>query len=394
MATNQSIELGMVGGGPGSGIGPAHRYGASMDGAFELVAGVFSRNPDKNAQMGVSLGLNPDRVYADFETMAVAEGKLTGGIKAVSIVTPNDSHVPACLAFIEQGIHIICDKPLATSFEDSVTAYREARSREVIFGLSHIYASYAMAREARERIAAGELGNLRMVQLEYASGSRTRLVEAEGDTKAQWRMNPQIAGPSSVLGDIGTHAHQLARFITGLELEAVSADIQIMVPGRTGDDNANVNLRFEGGVRGQLWASYVAAGFGNGLRVRVFGDRGSLEWLQERPDELWIRPDSEPQRLLRRGEAWLSEAAHRASRMKIGHPQGILEAFANFYGDVAAAIHDKDSGHDTGDRQPDFATARDGVLGMKFVEAAVESNANNGGWVDATVDFAAIERSA
>jgi len=394
MGPRQSIRLGMVGGGPGSGIGPAHRYGASMDGAFELVAGVFSRNPDKNTEMGDSLGLNPDRVYADFETMAVAEGKLTGGIRAVSVVTPNDSHVPACLAFIEQGIHIICDKPLATSFEESVTAYRAARSHDVVFGLSHIYASYAMAREARERIKAGELGNLRMIQMEYASGSRTRLVEAEGDTKAQWRMNPEIAGPSSVLGDIGTHAHQLARYITGLDLEAVSADLQIMVPGRTGDDNANVNLRFEGGVRGQLWASYVAAGFGNGLRVRVIGDRGSLEWLQERPDELWIRPDSEPQRLLRRGEAGLSEAARGASRMKIGHPQGILEAFANFYGDVAAAIHDRDSGQQARDRQPDFATARDGVLGMKFVEAAVESSANNGAWVDATVEFATIERTA
>ena len=394
MATRQSIRLGMVGGGPGSGIGPAHRYGASMDGAFELVAGVFSRDSDKNTQTGETLGLDPERVYADFETMAVAEGALRDGIRAVSIVTPNDSHVPACLAFVRQGIHIICDKPLATSFEDAVSAYSAARSRGVVFGLSHIYTCYAMAREASERIQAGELGNLRMIQLEYASGSRTRLVEAKGDTKAQWRMDPSIAGPSSVLGDIGTHAHHLARFVTGLELEAVSADIQTMVPGRTGDDNANVNLRFEGGVRGQLWASYVAAGLGNGLRIRVFGDRGSLEWEQERPDELWIRPDSAPQRLMRRGEAWLSEAAHGASRMKLGHPQGILEAFANFYGEVAAAIHERVSGQHSDDRKSNFATARDGVLGMKFVEAAVESNADNGGWVDATVDFAAIERSA
>ena len=394
MGTRQSIRLGMVGGGPGSGIGPAHRYGAGMDGAFRLVAGAFSRDPDKNAQMGESLGLDPERVYADFETMAVAEGKLADGIRAVSIVTPNDSHVPACLAFIKQGIHIICDKPLATSFKDAVIAYRAARSRDVIFGLSHVYACYAMARKARERIKAGELGELRTIQLEYASGSRTRLVESEGDTKAQWRMTPHIAGPSSVLGDIGTHAHHLARFITGLELEAVSADIQTMVPGRTGDDNANVNLRFEGGIRGQLWASFVAAGLGNGLCIRVFGDRGSLEWVQERPDELWIRPVSEPQRLLQRGEAWLSEAARQASRMKIGHPQGILEAFANFYGDVATAIHGRESGQHPDGQQLNFATARDGVLGMKFVEAAVESNANDGGWVDATVDFAVIERTA
>ena len=394
MATRHPIRLGMVGGGPGSGIGPAHRYGAGMDNAFELVAGAFSRDPGKNAQMGESLGLDRQRVYADFETMAAAEGKLSDGIRAVSIVTPNDSHVPACLAFIKQGIHIICDKPLATSLKDAIAAYNAARSHNVVFGLTHIYACYAMAREARERIKARDLGELRTIQLEYASGSRTRLIEAEGDSKAQWRMTPSIAGPSSVLGDIGTHAHHLARFITGLELQAVSADLQTMVPGRTGDDNANVNLRFEGNVRGQLWASFVAAGLGNGLRIRVFGDRGSLEWQQERPDELWIRPDREPQRLMRRGEAWLSESAHDASRMKLGHPQGILEAFANFYNDVAAAIEERESGQNADGQQPDFATARDGVLGMKFVEAAVESNATNGGWVDARVDFAAIEGAA
>ncbi len=391
MGTKQSIKLGMVGGGPGSGIGPAHRHGASMDGAFTLIAGVFSRDPDKNAQMGETLGLDPERVYADFETMAKAESKRSDGISAVSIVTPNDSHVPASLAFINQGIHIICDKPLATSLDDAITAYSAARSRDVIFGLSHIYSCYAMAQEARERVKAGELGALRMIQLEYASGSRTRLVEAEGDAKAQWRMNPLIAGPSSVLGDIGTHAHHLARFFTGLELDSVSADIQTMVSGRTGHDNANVNLRFEGGVRGQMWASFVAAGLGNGLRIRVFGDRGSLEWAQEMPNELWIRPDREPQRLMRRGEPGLSDAAVRASRMKIGHPQGILEAFANFYANVAVAIHEKTPGQNTDGHQLGFATARDGVLGMKFVEAAVESNANDGDWVDATVDFTAID---
>lgn len=389
----QPIKLGMVGGGPGSGIGPAHRYGASMDGAFELVAGAFSRDPSKNAKFGESLRLSSERVYAAFEAMAVAEGELADGIRAVSIVTPNDSHVPACLAFMKQGIHIVCDKPLSTSFEDAVTVYRAAKSCGVVFGLSHIYACYAMVREARERIRAGDIGALRMIQLEYASGGRSRLVEAEGDARTQWRMTPQIAGPSSVLGDIGTHAHQLARFITGLELKAVSADIQTMVPGRTGDDNANLNLRFEGGVRGQMWASYVAAGLGNGLRIRVFGENGSLEWEQEQPNQLWLRPVSGSQQLIRRGEEGLSKAAQLASRMKIGHPQGILEAFANFYGDFAAAIRESDAGSATDDRRFGFATARDGVLGMKFVEAAVESNAYNGSWVDATVDFAAMDRT-
>lgn len=391
MATQDSINLGMVGGGPGAGIGSAHRYGASMDGAFELVAGCFSRHPDKNAEMGQALGLNPERVYSDWQSMAVTEGKRGDGIRAVSIVTPNDSHVPISLAFIHQGVHIICDKPLATSFADAVRAHVAAKASGVIFGLTHIYASYAMAREARERVAAGELGELRMIQLEYASGGRAKPVEAEGGAKAQWRLTPAIAGPSSVLGDIGTHAHHLARFVTGLELAEVSADIHTVVKGRVADDNAHVNLRFLNGAKGQLWASYAASGFGNGLQLRILGDKGGLEWAQERPDELWICPIDGSQKLLRRGEVGLSEAAMASSRMKIGHPQGILEAFANYYNSAAAAITAVESGVPSEGMRFEFATSGDGVLGMKFVEAAVESSNSNGRWVDATVDFTSLE---
>jgi predicted dehydrogenase len=394
MTSQKSIRLGMVGGGPGAGIGPAHRYGARMDGAFDLVAGCFSRDSHANAEMGRELGLDPERIYPDWQSMAAAEGKRDDGIRALSIVTPNDSHVPISLAFINEGVHIICDKPLATSFADAAMAHRAARSRGLVFALTHIYASYAMAREARERIAAGELGELRMIQIEYASGGRAKLVEAQGDAKSQWRLTPSIAGPSSVLGDIGTHAHHLARFMTGLELEAVSADIHTVVKGRRADDNAHVNLRFLNGVTGQLWASYAASGFGNGLRIRIFGDRGGLEWAQERPDELWIRPIDESQRLLRRGEAGLSPAAAASSRMRIGHPQGILEAFANFYNDVAVAIKAVDDGAPADGMDFEFATSRDGVLGMKFVEAAVASNASAGSWVGATVDFASLEGEA
>lgn len=384
-----ALRLGMVGGGPGSGIGPAHRHGATLDGAFVMAAGAFSRDAKKNRQMGPELGLDPERIYPDFETMAAAEAARPDGIDAVTIVTPNDSHAAACLAFISHGIHVICDKPLATSFGDAAAVYEAARQAGVLVGLTHAYASYSMAHEARERIAAGELGTLRLVQMEYVSGSRTTLVEAQGDTRTQWRMNPAVAGPSSVLGDIGTHAHQLARFMTGLELEEVSADIQTFVEGRKGDDNAEVNLRFGAGVRGHLWASVIAAGFGNGLRIRVFGDRASLEWRQEAPDELWIRSVSESPRLLRRGEAWLGEEAKRTSRMKIGHPQGVLEAFGNFYADAAAAIHAIRAGQ--GMTEPGtIATARDGVLGMKFVEACVESSRHNGAWTSAVVDWDAL----
>ena len=380
------IRLGMVGGGPGSGIGPAHRHGAALDGRFELVAGAFSRDPDKSRQTGAELGLDADRVYPDFRTMAAAEGARPDGVEAVSIVTPNDSHAPACLAFIGQGVHVICDKPLATSYADAVSVYQAGKAAGLLVALTHVYASYSMAHEARGRIAAGELGKLRLVQVEYVSGGRTALVEAQGDERTRWRMNPDIAGPSSVLGDIGTHAHHLARFMTGLEVEQVSADIQTFVEGRTGDDNAEVNLRFSGNVRGHLWASVIAAGMGNGLRIRIFGDGGSLEWAQEAPDQLWLRPLSDSPKLLRRGEAWLGEDAQRTSRMKIGHPQGVLEAFANFYSDAAAAIRQaQQSGRAMA--APPIATARDGVLGMKFVEACVASSRQDGRWTDATVDL-------
>jgi predicted dehydrogenase len=244
-----------------------------------------------------------------------------------------------------------------------------------------------MAHEARERIAAGEIGKLRLVQMEYASAGRSTLVEEQGDERTKWRMDPAIGGPSSVLGDIGTHAHHLARFMTGLEVEEVSADIQTFVTGRKGDDNAEVNLRFTDGVRGHLWASVIAAGLGNGLVIRIFGDRGSIQWQQETPNEMWLRPLTDSPRLLRRGEAWLGEESRRTSRMRLGHPQGVLEAFANFYLDSANGIRQV---QETG-RLPaniPIATAYDGALGMKFVEACVESSKQNGRWTDATADLA------
>lgn len=379
------LRLGMVGGGPGSGIGPAHRHGAAADGEYVLVAGSFSRSADKNAQMGVALNLDQSRVYADFTTMASAEAVRPDGVDAVSIVTPNDAHAPACLAFIEQGIHVLCDKPLATSYADAVAIYRAARESNVLVGLTHTYASYSMVNEARARVDSGELGKVRLVQMEYSSGSRTELVERT-DEKTRWRMTPSIAGPSSVIGDLGTHAHHLARFITGLEVVEVSADIQTFVSGRTGDDNAEINLRFTEGARGHLWTSVIAAGLGNGLRVRIFGERGSLEWSQEQPDELWLRILGQPHRMLRRGEPGLSAAAERTRRTKLGHPQGYLDSFANYYRDAASVIRELQQGQNVGETD-DIATARDGVLGMRFVEACVTSHANNGAWTNAAVDW-------
>ncbi len=379
----QPLRLGMVGGGPTSGIGPMHRHGARLDGAFEIVAGAFSRLPERNRETGVALGLDPARLHDDFHAMARAEAAREDGIDAVTIVTPNDSHAAACHAFIEAGIHVICDKPLATSLDEALAIWRAGERRGLVVALVHNYAAYSMTRQARARVRDGEIGRIRVVQMEYASGGRSRLVEAEGDFRTAWRMDPAIAGPSSVLGDLGIHAHHLARFVTGLEVEAVSADITTFVEGRTGDDNAHVNLRFTEGARGQLWASVVAAGFGNGLRLRVIGDEGSLDWDQEAPDVLWLRRIDGQARQLRRGEAGLSAV----DRSRLGHPQGIVEAFANFYADAAKLIRAAKAGVRPGTGEIDIAMARDGVLGLKFIEACVASNAADGAWTDARVDF-------
>ncbi len=379
------LRLGMVGGGPGAGIAPVHRRAAQLDGRFELVAGAFSRRSDANRAMGAELGLAPDRVYADFDAMAAAEARRGDGIECVAIVTPNVTHAPASLAFIRAGIDVICDKPMAMSLAEALAMEEAAARRGVLFALTHNYSAYPMVVEARQRVRSGELGAIRVVTVEYAQGTRNRLIEAEGDAKMAWRVDPAIAGPSTVLGDIGTHAHHLLRRITGLEIEALAAELTTLVPGRAADDNAFVSLRLTGGARGQLWASMVAAGNGHGLRIRVFGEKASLHWDQERPEELELRADGAPYRTLRRGEAYLCEAARYASRTKAGNPEGYFGAFANIYADAADVIAARREGRAVNPNAASFATARDGVLAMKFIEAAVASSANAGAWTDATL---------
>lgn len=375
----------MVGGGPGSGIGPAHRRAARLDGQFELVAGAFSRASERNRAMGDELALSPDRVYGDFAAMAEAEARRADGIECVSIVTPNNTHGPASLAFIRQGIDVICDKPMATSLREALRMETAAREAGVVFALTHNYSAYPMVVEARHRVDAGELGTIRLVAVEYAMGGRNRLVEAEGDSKMAWRVDRAIAGPSTVLGDIGTHAHHLLRATTGLEVEALSAELTTVVPGRVADDNAFVNLRMRGGARGHLWASMAATGNGHGLRIRIFGDKASLHWNQEDPDALSLRAEGAPYCTLRRGDPYLCDGAKRHSRAKAGMPGGYAEAFANVYTDAAEAVRARREGRPADPFARAFATARDGVLGMRFIEAAVESHARGGAWVDATL---------
>ncbi|MCA1663829.1 MAG: Gfo/Idh/MocA family oxidoreductase, partial [Myxococcales bacterium] len=379
--------LGMIGGGAGAGIAPTHRRAARLDGRFEIVAGAFSRNPVANRAMADELGVEAERAYADFETMAAAEAQRNDGIECVSIVTPNDTHAAASLAFMRRGIDVICDKPIACSLAEAIAIEKAAAEHGVVFALTHNYSAYPMVIEARHRIDNGELGAIRVVTVEYAHGTRNRLIEAEGDAKMAWRVNASIAGPSTVLGDIGTHAHHLMRRMTGLEVESVSAELSTMVPGRVADDNAFVSLRFVGGARGQLWASMVAAGNGHGLRIRVFGETASLHWDQEQPEELVIRADNAPYRTLRRGENYLCDAARYASRTKAGNPEGYFGAFANVYADAAEAIAARRERRVPNVHATSFATTREGVIAMKFIEAAVESSHKGAAWVPATLDL-------
>jgi len=380
------LRWGMVGGGLGAGIAPTHHRAANLDGSVKLVAGAFSREPERNRASGEELRIAPDRVYRDFTAMADAESRRGDGIECVSIVTPNDTHAAASLAFIRNGIDVICDKPMAMSLAEALAVEKAATEHGVLFALTHNYSAYPLVAEARYRIESGELGVIRVVTVEYAHGTRNRLIEAEGDAKMAWRVDSAIAGPSTVLGDIGSHAHHLLRRFTGLEIESLSAELSTMVPGRKADDNAFVNLRLDGGARGQLWASMVAAGNGHGLSIRVFGEKASLHWAQDNPDELFLRTDGAPYRTLRRGEGYLCDAAKHASRTKAGNPEGYFGAFSNVYSDAAEVIAARRDGRQANPLARSFATARDGVLGMAFIEAAVASHANGGAWTDATLD--------
>ena len=314
--------------------------------------------------------------------MAEAEAGRSDGIEAVAILTPNNTHVAIATAFLARGIHVICDKPLATSLADARALRERIRRSGRIFALTHNYSGYPMVREAHDRIAAGALGEVRLIQVEHASGNATAALEHEGNKQLAWRTDPAVAGPSMVLGDLGVHAHHLARFVTGLEVTGVSAELTTFVPGRRIDDNAHVKLRLDGGVRGLLWASMVAAGNRQGLRIRVFGTKAGLEWVQEEPDTLWIRPVDGPHLLLRKGEPWLGAAALRAGRFKAGQPEGFPEAFANIYNDVAEAIRAAAAGVQPDPLAMTYPSVDDGVRGLAFIEAAVESSRQDGAWVD------------
>ncbi|GAU85515.1 Gfo/Idh/MocA family protein [Bosea sp. BIWAKO-01] len=376
---NARIRLGMVGGGEGAFIGAVHRMAARLDGEYELLAGALSATPEKAQRSGLALGLDPARVYADFEAMAGAEARRRDGIEAVAIVTPNHMHAPAALAFLKRGIHVICDKPLATSLKQAQSLKAATDRAGVVFAVTYNYSGYAMVRHARAMVAAGEIGRIRVVQVEYPQEWLTEALEQTGQKQAEWRTDPARSGAGGSIGDIGTHAFHLAGFVSGLAVSEISAELTSFVAGRRLDDNVQVMLRYENGARGSLWASQVAPGNENGLRLRIYGDKGGLEWAQEQPDQLKWSPFGEVQRIVTRGSGGANAAAQRVTRVPAGHPEGYLEAFATIYREAAAAIRARQAGQPV-PNDCAFPTLEDGLQGMAFIEAAVASSKANARW--------------
>ncbi|MCS6846069.1 MAG: Gfo/Idh/MocA family oxidoreductase [Caldilineales bacterium] len=380
---HRPLRLGVVGGGPGSNIGETHRQAARLDGRYALVAGVFASDPDRSRAFAAKLGIAPDRRYGSWHEMAEAEAQRPDGIEVVSIMTPNNSHYAIAKAFLERGVDVICDKPLTTNVAQALELVRLTRQAGLVFGVTYNYSGYPMVRQARAMVRAGDLGAVRLVQVEQASGWAATLLEAEGHKQAAWRTDPAVAGPSTVIGDLGTHAHHLVRYIAGLEVSEVSAELSTLVPGRRTDDNGHVKLRFDNGARGLMWVSMVATGHLHGLRIRVYGEQGSLEWFQEQPDQLVLRPLNGPQQVLARGAGYLAPAARRVTRLWPGHPEGFIDAFANVYSDIADAVLARRDGVAADPLALTYPTVEDGALGVRFIEAAAESNRLDGRWVDA-----------
>jgi len=374
------IRLGMVGGGTGAFIGGVHRMAARLDNRFDLVAGALASTAEKALASGRELGLAEDRIYASYQDMAARESQREDGIEAVSIVTPNHVHYPAAKAFLERGIHVICDKPLTATLDEAKALKQVADDSQALFILTHNYTAYPMVRQAREMIQNGELGSLRLVHVEYLQDWLTEALENTGAKGALWRTDPTKSGPGGATGDIGTHAFNLMSFVSGLTLDRLSADVDSFVQGRRVDDNAHVLLRFAGGAKGTLCCSQVAPGNENALRLRVYGTKGGIEWAQENPNHLWFTPFGEQKRLLTRAGAGIGAAAARVTRIPSGHPEGYLEAFATIYNEAAAAIEAHRQGAAV-DAAVIYPTVDDGVKGVAFIDACLRSSQADGKWV-------------
>jgi predicted dehydrogenase len=386
-AAPRRIRLGMVGGGQGAFIGGVHRMAARLDDRYTLVAGALSADAARAHASADELHIAADRSYASYQDMAHAEAALDDGIDIVAIVTPNHLHGPIASAFLDVGIHVVCDKPMTTTLAEALELVQRVRQSQCLFALTHNYSGYPMVRQAREMVAAGELGEVRVVQAEYPQDWLSTDLEATGQKQAVWRADPAQAGAGGSLGDVGTHAEHLARFISGLELSEVSADLSRFVGDRLLDDNAHVLLRYTSGARGMLWSSQVAPGNENNLKVHIYGSKAGLEFRQENPNQLWFTPLGQAPRLITRAGAAAGLAASHASRIPAGHPEGYLEGFAQIYKDVADQLQARWAGTAPHPLACWVPTVEDGARGMKFIEAAVESSRANGRWTSASLSF-------
>ena len=384
MSLRRKLRYGMVGGGPGAFIGEVHRKAAALDGLIVLAAGAFSSNPAKSKQQGEALHLDPARTYGSYKEMAEREAALPEDerIDFVSIVTPNFMHYPVALAFIEHGFHLVCDKPMTNTLQEAEKLCYLVAEQDLVFALTHNYTGYPMVKQARAMVQRGDLGKIRKVVVEYPQGWLATKLEDTGSKQAEWRTNPEKAGVSSAVGDIGSHAENLARYVTGLEIESLCADIHTFVPGRALEDDASMLIHYKGGARGVLHCSQVAVGEENNLNIRVYGTKGSLSWVQENPNYLHFLSSDGPEHVYKRGNPYLVEAAQRNSRLPFGHPEAFLEAFANIYVSAAHAIEAKRTGVEQ-DSLMDFPTVQDGARGVHFIHTAIASGKKRA-WVNAS----------
>ena len=383
----RKLRLGMVGGGRGAFIGAVHRMAARLDDKYTLVAGALSANPENAKASAADLGIASDRSYADFEAMAEMEAKRADGIDAVAIVTPNHLHFKACKAFLANGIHVICDKPLTLNLTEALELVKLARKSGLVFVLTQNNTGYPLVRQARQMVKDGMLGDLRVISVTYIQDWLTTPIEQQGQKQAAWRTDPKLQGAGGSIGDIGVHAFNLAAFVSGLELESVCADLKSNVSGRALDDNANVLLRYKGGVNGNLWASQVAVGNFNRLAIKLYGDKGGLEWCGEDNDNLTYAPFGEPVRQITRGGPGTLPVAAHATRMPPRHPEGYIEGFANVYSNAAELIWAAKDKRKPDPLCTDVPTVEDGARGLAFIEACVESSAKGGVWTRASVDL-------
>jgi predicted dehydrogenase len=383
MALNRKLRMGMVGGGRGAFIGSVHRMAASLDGRIQLVAGAFSSNPEKSKASGEDFFLDPSRVYSSYAEMAEKEAALPDDqrIDFVSIVARNDLHFDVAKSFLEAGINVICEKPLAFSLEQGKELRAIVEKSGKVFALTHNYTGYPMVKEARAMVKAGKLGRILKIIAEYPQGyAITALNEQEDGAISNWRMDPSVSGVSNCIGDIGSHAENLAKYITGLEIEELAAELTTFIPGRPLDDDGNMLVRYKGGAKGVLYASQISTGDENNINIRVYGTEASIEWYQEHPNELIVKFAEQPRQIHRRGNVYNGEACAANTRLPFGHPEAFIEAFANVYLGAADAIADEVEGNYKGAENYDFPTVDDGVEGMAFIEAAVASSKNNSAW--------------